>query len=112
MARAEEDNWSEAVEDLVTAGDTDAAIALLESVISNLENTDSGPELGSALCDLANLYSSKGFSLKADTLQCRASLIKLRLPPPDSGYSLLFFNFANSYSKQKRNRESSYLILI
>ncbi|KAK9939179.1 hypothetical protein M0R45_015885 [Rubus argutus] len=85
MARAEEDNWSEAVEDLVTAGDTDAAIALLESVISNLESTDSGPELGSALCDLANLYSSKGFSLKADTLQCRASLIKLRLPPPDSG---------------------------
>ncbi|KAM5584942.1 coiled-coil domain-containing protein R3HCC1L [Rosa sericea] len=78
MATAEEeDNWSEAVEDLVTAGDTDAAIALLESVISNLENKDS-PELASALCDLAKLYSSKGFSLKADDLQSRASLIKLR----------------------------------
>ncbi|XP_004291672.1 PREDICTED: coiled-coil domain-containing protein R3HCC1L isoform X2 [Fragaria vesca subsp. vesca] len=82
MARAEEDNWSEAVEDLVTSGDTDAAISVLESVISNLENKglpDSGPpELASALSDLAELYSSKGFSLKADDLQSRASLIKLR----------------------------------
>ncbi|XP_050369851.1 uncharacterized protein LOC126787971 isoform X2 [Argentina anserina] len=81
MARTEQDNWSEAVEDLVTSGDTDAAISLLESVISNLgtnDSPDSAPQLGSALSDLAQPYSSKGFSLKADDLQSRASLIKLR----------------------------------
>lgn len=111
MARAEEDNWSKAVEDLVTSGDTDAAISVLESVISNLENKglpDSGsPELASALSDLAELYSSKGFSLKADDLQSRASLIKLRhSSSSSSGYithsqfSLISCLVARNYRKR------------
>ncbi|KAM6576604.1 hypothetical protein CsatB_028441 [Cannabis sativa] len=82
MAMAE--NWSESVEDLLTAGDTDAAISLLESVISNLQiqtssESYSHPQLPSALNDLARLYSSKGFSLKADQLHARASTIQHRL---------------------------------
>ncbi|KAF4371033.1 hypothetical protein G4B88_002962 [Cannabis sativa] len=84
MAMAE--NWSESVEDLLTAGDTDAAISLLESVISNLQiqtssesESYSHPQLPSALNDLARLYSSKGFSLKADQLHSRASTIQHRL---------------------------------
>lgn len=87
-------NWSESVEDLVTAGDTDAAISLLESLISNLETpnnpSNSDPQLASALTDLANLYSSKGFSLKADQLHSRASLIHYRrlLHFPSSGVAV------------------------
>ncbi|XP_062082480.1 uncharacterized protein LOC133788869 isoform X2 [Humulus lupulus] len=73
------DNWSESVEDLLTAGDTDAAISLLESVISNLQTSESHPQLPSALTDLARLYSSKGFSLKADQLHSQASTIQHRL---------------------------------
>lgn len=69
-------NWSESVEDLVAAGDADAAISLLESVISDLNPSDS--QLPSALTDLANLYSSKGFSLKADQLHSRAFLLQQR----------------------------------
>ncbi|XP_057748778.1 uncharacterized protein LOC130967785 [Arachis stenosperma] len=78
-------NWSEAAEDLAAAGDTDGAIAFIESVISNLElQTLKDPsdsivtqlQLASALTELATLYSSKGFSLKADELRTRASLIK------------------------------------
>ncbi|MED6137770.1 hypothetical protein PIB30_068091 [Stylosanthes scabra] len=78
-------NWSEAAEDLAAAGDTDGAIAFLDTVISNLElETLKCPsdsmvtqlQLASALTELATLYSSKGFSLKADDLLTRASLIK------------------------------------
>ncbi|MED6119363.1 hypothetical protein PIB30_011166 [Stylosanthes scabra] len=78
-------NWSEAAEDLAAAGDTNGAIAFLESVISHLEletlknRSDSivtQLQLASALTELATLYSSKGFSLKADDLLTRASLIK------------------------------------
>ncbi|KAJ4704884.1 coiled-coil domain-containing protein R3HCC1L-like [Melia azedarach] len=74
-------NWSEAVEDLVAAGDTDAAISLLESTVSKLENEESTSEsvnlqLASALTNLANLYSSKGFSLKSDHLLSRAFQIR------------------------------------
>ncbi|RDX67336.1 Coiled-coil domain-containing protein R3HCC1L, partial [Mucuna pruriens] len=72
------ENWSEAVEDLVDAGDVEAAISLLESVVETLNPSDSASQLplASALSDLANLYSSKGFSLKADQLLSRASLLK------------------------------------
>ncbi|KAJ7981235.1 Coiled-coil domain-containing protein R3HCC1L [Quillaja saponaria] len=78
-----EENWSEAVEDLITAGDIDGAISLLQSVVIKLETlsssqSDSELQLASALADLAKLYSSKGFSLKADELQSRAFLIKQR----------------------------------
>ncbi|CAL0303982.1 unnamed protein product [Lupinus luteus] len=78
-----EENWSEAVEDLVAAGETESAISLLESVISNFEtlkpsDSVSQLQLASALSDLATLYSSKGFSLKSDQLQSRASVIKQR----------------------------------
>ncbi|OVA07154.1 hypothetical protein BVC80_1289g75 [Macleaya cordata] len=74
-----EENWSVAVEDLLDKGDTDGAISLLESLISKLEtlkSSSSDLQLSTALSDLANLYSSRGFSLKADQLQTRAFLIK------------------------------------
>lgn len=75
----EEENWSEAVEDLVHSGDTDGAISLLETHVSNLQTLNlSSPALASALTDLATLYSSKGFSLKADDLRSQASLLKLQ----------------------------------
>ncbi|NP_001242895.1 uncharacterized protein LOC100817151 [Glycine max] len=72
------ENWSEAVEDLVDAGDVESAISLLESVVETLNPSDSASQLplASALSDLANLYSSKGFSLKADHLHSRASVLK------------------------------------
>ncbi|XP_022988105.1 coiled-coil domain-containing protein R3HCC1L isoform X2 [Cucurbita maxima] len=72
-------NWSETVEDLVTAGDTDAAISLLESVVSDLqtsENSNPDPQLAAALTDLSALYSSKGFSLKADDIVAKALVLK------------------------------------
>ncbi|XP_017431577.1 uncharacterized protein LOC108338984 isoform X2 [Vigna angularis] len=72
------ENWSEKVEDLVDAGDVESAISLLESVVQTLNPSDSASQLplASALSDLADLYSSKGFSLKADHLQSRASVLK------------------------------------
>ncbi|KAI3984904.1 hypothetical protein MKX01_004672 [Papaver californicum] len=79
---AEEDlNWSIEVEDLVDNGNTKGAISLLESVIDRLETLNSSSssinmKLATALTDLANLYSSQGFSLKADHLQSRSFLIK------------------------------------
>ena len=84
-------NWSETVEDLVTAGDTEGAITLLETEVSRLETLNPSEaanlQLVSALTELAKLYSSKHFSLKSDELLSRASLIKQRT----SGYSLSFF---------------------
>ncbi|QCD87988.1 coiled-coil domain-containing protein R3HCC1L isoform X1 [Vigna unguiculata] len=72
------ENWSEKVEDLVDAGDVESAISLLESVVQTLNPSDSTSQLplASALSDLADLYSSKGFSLKADHLQSHASVLK------------------------------------
>ncbi|XVF19623.1 hypothetical protein REPUB_Repub11eG0126700 [Reevesia pubescens] len=80
MERGGEANWSEEVEDLVTAGDTEGAISFLENTISKLQTTSSSDDLrlASALSDLASLYSSIGFSLKSDQLLSRASLLKLR----------------------------------
>lgn len=72
-------NWSESVEDLVTAGDTDAAISLLESVVSDLQTSETchpDPQLASALTDLSVLYSSKGLSLKADDIAAKALVLK------------------------------------
>ncbi|XP_038878406.1 coiled-coil domain-containing protein R3HCC1L isoform X2 [Benincasa hispida] len=72
-------NWSETVEDLVTAGDTDAAISLLESVVSDLQTSDNcnpDPQLAAALTDLSGLYSSKGLSLKADDIAAKALVLK------------------------------------
>ena len=86
-------NWSEAVEDLVTAGDTEGSITLLETEVSRLETLNPSEtvnlQLASALTELAKLYSSKHFSLKSDQLLSRASLIKQR----SSGYSLLLVFF-------------------
>ncbi|KAI3965461.1 hypothetical protein MKW92_043086 [Papaver armeniacum] len=85
MAAAEDLNWSIEVEDLVDNGDTKGAISLLESVIDKLETLNSSSssssssmnlKLATALTDLANLYSSQGFSLKADELQSRSFLLK------------------------------------
>lgn len=84
-------NWSETVEDLVTAGDTEGAITLLETEVSRLETLNPSEaanlQLVSALTELAKLYSSKNFSLKSDELLFRASFIKQR----SSGYSFFFF---------------------
>ncbi|XP_077230783.1 coiled-coil protein [Tasmannia lanceolata] len=76
-----EGKWSVAVEDLIDRGDIEGAISLLDSVISKLETLDSSSSdlsLACALSDLANLYHSKGFSIRADELQNRALLIRLR----------------------------------
>lgn len=72
-------NWSEVVEDLVTSGDTDAAISFLESLVLELQTchpNEPDSQLVSTLTDLAKLYSSKGLSLKADDLYSRASFIQ------------------------------------
>ncbi|KAG9444428.1 hypothetical protein H6P81_015768 [Aristolochia fimbriata] len=78
---AKSENWSEEVEELVANGDVERAISLLESVISKLEATpNSSPldlQLSCALADLAHLYQSQGFSIKADELHNRALLIRL-----------------------------------
>lgn len=85
MEKPEDSNWSEAVEDLVSAGDTQGAISFLETLISKLENpgessktTTVDLQLASALSELSNLFSSIGFSLKSDELQSRAALIRER----------------------------------
>ncbi|TXG73527.1 hypothetical protein EZV62_002106 [Acer yangbiense] len=51
-------NWSEEVEDLVAAGDTEAAIALLESTVSKLETLD--PTNESDLKDSCNDSGQSG----------------------------------------------------
>ncbi|GLT35114.1 hypothetical protein SLA2020_095930 [Shorea laevis] len=78
-------NWSEAVKDLVAAGGTRGAISFLDNLISKLHVPDDSAkttaldlQLGFALCDLANLWSSIGFSLKSDGLRTRASLVRER----------------------------------
>ncbi|KAA3455448.1 coiled-coil domain-containing protein R3HCC1L-like [Gossypium australe] len=78
MERGGEESWSEKVEDLVAAGDTQGAISFLENLISQLQTASSSDDLrlASALSDLASLYSSIGFSLKSDQLLSRASLLK------------------------------------
>ncbi|XP_057548538.1 uncharacterized protein LOC130826923 [Amaranthus tricolor] len=75
-------NWSEKVEDLVESGDTDGAISLLTSLVSQLEtvnSSDSQPQLVSVLFELAKLYSSLGLSLKSDEIRSQASTINLSL---------------------------------
>lgn len=74
------DNWSEEVEDLISSGDTDAAIYFLESFITDLEKQTlpSDLQLAHALTELGRLYSANGFSFKADHLQSRALLIRQR----------------------------------
>ncbi|CAA7061124.1 unnamed protein product [Microthlaspi erraticum] len=86
-----EPNWSERVEDLVSAGDVSAAISFLESLVTNFQSrlgnstssfgdrrTELGLQLAAALTQLADLYSSQGLSLKSDELRTRSSLIKQR----------------------------------
>lgn len=75
----EEEHWSTAVEDLVDRGDVDGAISLLESLVSKLQTVETpNLRLASALSDLADLYSSRGLSLKSDDLRNQSLLIKLR----------------------------------
>ncbi|XP_058087276.1 uncharacterized protein LOC131234430 isoform X2 [Magnolia sinica] len=83
MMDSADSKWSPEVEDLVDAGDTDGAISLLESLISKFETLNpSSPSddrrLACALSDLSNLYSTRGFSIKADELQNRALVVRLR----------------------------------
>ncbi|KAL2932707.1 Coiled-coil domain-containing protein R3HCC1L [Bienertia sinuspersici] len=77
-----EKNWSEEVEDLVESGDIDSAISLLETLIPKLQSPNSHSQLASALFELANLYSSKGLSLKSDQARSQASAINLRFLSP------------------------------
>lgn len=77
------DGWSEAVEDLVDRGEIEGAISVLESVVSRLQSAEpsypSGDlRLATALEDLAELHSSRGFSLKADEIRSRALAIRTR----------------------------------
>lgn len=99
-----EKNWSERVEDLVDSGDTDAAISLLESLVSKLEthnSSDLQPQLASALLELAKLYSSKGLSLKSDEARSRSSAITLRsLSPPSA-------SFVGTSTKEEESRVST-----
>lgn len=76
MENIDHRNWTEEVEDLVNDGETDKAISLLETIVSNLEIQNKFLELSSALLDLSTLYSSKGFSLKSDHASSRARAIK------------------------------------
>ncbi|GAB2215834.1 hypothetical protein Drorol1_Dr00020237, partial [Drosera rotundifolia] len=64
------DIWSERVEDLIYANDIDAAIVLLKTLsVTDLRLSSM------ALLELSNLYSAKGFSLKANALRsCAASV--------------------------------------
>ncbi|XP_042434154.1 R3H and coiled-coil domain-containing protein 1-like [Zingiber officinale] len=77
------DGWSEAVEDLVERGDIEGAISVLESVVSRLQSEEpSSPSgdlrLATALEDLAEIHSSRGFSLKADEIRSRALAVRTR----------------------------------
>ncbi|KAI4321312.1 hypothetical protein MLD38_034709 [Melastoma candidum] len=79
-------NWSEEVEDLVSAGDVDGAISLLESVVAGLESLrcpdrdrqSTSLQLSSALTELSRLFASRGFSLKSDEVAARASVARHR----------------------------------
>ncbi|XP_065868562.1 uncharacterized protein [Euphorbia lathyris] len=75
-------NWSEAVEDLVSSGDTDAAISLLETLVLQLETLSPSEtvslQLASALTELSKLFSANNFSLKSDQLLSRATILQQR----------------------------------
>ncbi|VFQ94116.1 unnamed protein product [Cuscuta campestris] len=78
-------NWTEAVEDLVTSFELEKAISLLESVVSKLEIDSKPDQLSAALLDLAKLYATQGFSLKADEAFSRAISIKQQSIPNTEG---------------------------
>ncbi|KAJ4748621.1 Growth inhibition and differentiation-related protein 88 [Rhynchospora pubera] len=79
-------NWSEHVENLLDGGDTDGAISFLETFISRRDGGSSSSsststadlQLAAAMGDLADLYSSRGDSIKADELRSRAISIRVR----------------------------------
>ncbi|CAO2181633.1 unnamed protein product [Urochloa humidicola] len=79
--------WTEEVDDLVDAGDVDGAIALLESVVSDLSTSAAAPSgahlrLATALGDLAGLHASRGDTLRADELRARAIVLRSRAAAP------------------------------
>ncbi|WVZ67264.1 hypothetical protein U9M48_016369 [Paspalum notatum var. saurae] len=75
--------WTEEVDDLVDAGDVDGAIALLESVVSNLSTSSAADlRLATALGDLAGLHASCGNTLRADELRARAIVLRSRAAAP------------------------------
>jgi len=79
--------WTEEVDDLVDAGNVDGAIALLESVVSNLSTSAAAPSaaglrLATALGDLAGLHASRGNTLRADDLRARAIVLRSRAAAP------------------------------
>ncbi|KXG34199.1 uncharacterized protein LOC110434076 [Sorghum bicolor] len=80
--------WTEEVDDLVDAGDVDGAIALLESVVSNLSTSAAAAppaadlRLATALGDLAGLHASRGNTLRADELRARAIVLRSRAAAP------------------------------
>uniref|UniRef100_A0A804PYA4 Uncharacterized protein n=1 Tax=Zea mays TaxID=4577 RepID=A0A804PYA4_MAIZE len=81
--------WTEEVDDLVDAGDVDGAIALLESVVSDLSTSAAPPatdlRLATALGDLAGLHASRGDTLRADELRARAIALRSRATVPGTG---------------------------
>ncbi|GAB2285610.1 hypothetical protein Dimus_020053 [Dionaea muscipula] len=105
-------SWSEKVEDLIESGDSDAAISLLETLTSKLtvsvhHSNSVEPQLASALFELAELYASKGLSLKADETRSRAAVHKslsvtAHSPPPPARSSSHDFGFSNGESEGTR----------
>ncbi|RLN22144.1 coiled-coil domain-containing protein R3HCC1L [Panicum miliaceum] len=80
-------HWTEEVDDLVDAGDVDGAIALLESVVSNLSTSAAAPSvadlrIATALGDLAGLHASCGNTLRADELRARTIVLRSRAAAP------------------------------
>lgn len=77
------------MDDLVDAGDVDGAIALLESVVSDLSTSAAPPatdlRLATALGDLAGLHASRGDTLRADELRARAIALRSRATVPGTG---------------------------
>ncbi|KAJ3683128.1 hypothetical protein LUZ60_013355 [Juncus effusus] len=69
-------NWSEHVENLLEAGEIDGAISFLESAVSSFSDDR---QLVAAMSDLADLYSSRGFSMKSDELKSRALSVRARV---------------------------------
>ena len=109
--------WTEEVDDLVDAGNVDGAIALLESVVSNLSTSAAAPSaadlrLATALGDLAGLHASRGNTLRADDLRARAIVLRSRAAAPGAlGFvPLLVLVAFNTTRKESTRLLSQFLV--
>eukprot|EP00252_Welwitschia_mirabilis_P010150 TRINITY_DN2329_c0_g1_i1.p1 TRINITY_DN2329_c0_g1~~TRINITY_DN2329_c0_g1_i1.p1 ORF type:complete len:396 (+),score=71.39 TRINITY_DN2329_c0_g1_i1:138-1190(+) len=75
------DGWQERLEKLIDDGELESATAFMEQVISTLENlpnSHSDLRLAAALNETGRLYSTRGFSMKADSVFEKSLVIKNR----------------------------------